>query len=101
MAQKGKNILNYNKNEFYFFLHTEFLVENNECENICSQFLISTRLNILGEKLEFSSGHGEVNPRQLGEELEMKRVQYQNNLEKINRQCKRNEVRNYFFLLNL
>ncbi|XWS62812.1 hypothetical protein CRYUN_Cryun06bG0042600 [Craigia yunnanensis] len=45
------------------------------------------------EKLEFSSGHAEVNPRELGEEIERKREQYQANLQPFYRQCKRNEVK--------
>lgn len=44
-----------------------------------------------GEKLEFS-GQGDVNPRELGEEIERKREQYQNILQPFYRQCKRNEV---------
>lgn len=45
-----------------------------------------------GEKLEFSSGHGEVNPRELSEEIERKRQQYQRSVQPFNRQCKKNEV---------
>ncbi|XP_022762122.1 uncharacterized protein LOC111308028 [Durio zibethinus] len=48
--------------------------------------------NIMGEKLEFSSGHAEVNPRELGEEIERKRGEYQTNLQPFYRQCKRNEL---------
>ncbi|XVE93229.1 hypothetical protein REPUB_Repub01dG0172400 [Reevesia pubescens] len=60
-----------------------------------SCFPINMGINIYGiwEKLEFSSGHAEVNPRELGEEIERKREEYQANLQPFCRQCKRNEVK--------
>ncbi|XP_048231254.1 serine/threonine-protein kinase CDG1 [Ricinus communis] len=47
----------------------------------------------MGERLEFSSqGQGEARPKELGEEIERKKEQYQNNLQPFYRQCKKNEV---------
>ncbi|KAJ0077793.1 hypothetical protein Patl1_37209 [Pistacia atlantica] len=59
----------------------------------CFPLISNVGISGIWEKLEFSSGHGEVNPRELGAKLERKRVQYQNNLEKFHRQCRRKEVK--------
>ncbi|EOX98061.1 Kinase protein with adenine nucleotide alpha hydrolases-like domain, putative isoform 2 [Theobroma cacao] len=60
-----------------------------------SCFPINMGINIYGilEKLEFSSGHPEAKPRELGEEIERKREQCQANLQPFYRRCKRNEVK--------
>ncbi|KAL9451442.1 hypothetical protein AB3S75_013080 [Citrus x aurantiifolia] len=60
-----------------------------------SCFPLNRGISISGiwERLEFSSGQGEVNPRELGEEIEKKREQYQITLQPFHRQCKKNEVK--------
>ncbi|XVF45257.1 hypothetical protein PTKIN_Ptkin02bG0190700 [Pterospermum kingtungense] len=64
-------------------------------KNSTTCFPINIGISIHGiwEKLEFSSGHAELTPRELGEEIERKREQYQSNLQPFYRQCKRNEVK--------
>ncbi|XVE49081.1 hypothetical protein DITRI_Ditri01bG0053300 [Diplodiscus trichospermus] len=59
----------------------------------CFPINIGISMSGIWEKLEFSSGHAEMNPRELGEEIERKREQYQANLQPFYRQCKRNEVK--------
>ncbi|OMP01546.1 hypothetical protein COLO4_11790 [Corchorus olitorius] len=58
-----------------------------------SCFPMGISISGIWEKLEFSSGHAEVDPRELGEEIERVREQYQANLQPFYRQCKRNEVK--------
>ncbi|KAA3482366.1 serine/threonine-protein kinase CDG1-like [Gossypium australe] len=66
-------------------------------KNAAQCFPLNMRFNISGilEKLEFSisSGHAEVKPRDLGEEIERKREQFQAILQPFSKQCKRNEVK--------
>ncbi|XVF01134.1 hypothetical protein REPUB_Repub04eG0062200 [Reevesia pubescens] len=59
----------------------------------CFPINIGISMSGIWEKLEFSSGHAELNPRELGEEIERKREQYQANLQPFYPQCKRNEVK--------
>ncbi|TYG81032.1 hypothetical protein ES288_D02G264900v1 [Gossypium darwinii] len=66
-------------------------------KNATQCFPLNMRFNFSGilEKLEFSisSGHAEVKPRDLGEEIERKREQFQAILQPFSKQCKRNEVK--------
>lgn len=59
-----------------------------------SCFPVNFGISISGiwERLEFSSQGQEARPRELGEEIERKREQYQNNIQPFYRQCKKNEV---------
>lgn len=50
--------------------------------------------------MEFSSqGQGEARPRELGEEIQRKKEQYQNNLQPFYRICKKNEVNIYIYII--
>ncbi|KAE8669990.1 Kinase protein with adenine nucleotide alpha hydrolases-like domain, putative isoform 2 [Hibiscus syriacus] len=64
-------------------------------KNATHCFPLNMGINISGilEKLEFSSGHTELKPRDVEEELERKREQYQAILQPFTRKCKRNEVK--------
>ncbi|EEF33115.1 conserved hypothetical protein [Ricinus communis] len=57
-----------------------------------SRFPLNMGISIW-ERLEFpNQGQGEARPKGLGEEIERKKEQYQNNLQPFYRRCKRNEV---------
>ncbi|KDP38873.1 hypothetical protein JCGZ_05030 [Jatropha curcas] len=62
-------------------------------KNSCFPLNMGISISGIWERLEFSSqGQGEARPRELGEEIERKKEQYQNNLQPFYRQCKKNEV---------
>ncbi|XP_024027859.1 proline-rich receptor-like protein kinase PERK14 [Morus notabilis] len=74
-------------------LHEFFaLNSNSKKNNSCFPFKFLMGIGISGiwERLEFV---GEVNPRELEEEFEEKKVQYQSSLQPFYRQCKRIEVK--------
>ncbi|KAK3184830.1 hypothetical protein Dsin_032116 [Dipteronia sinensis] len=63
--------------------------------NSCFPLNMGITISGIWERLEFSlSGHGgEVRPRQLGQEIQRKRDQYQICIQPFYRQCRRNQVK--------
>ncbi|KAJ7968071.1 Mitogen-activated protein kinase kinase kinase [Quillaja saponaria] len=57
----------------------------------CFRFLMGIGISGIWERLEFA-GQGEVNPRELEEELEIKKSQFQSSLQPFYRQCRKYEV---------
>ncbi|KAL1059550.1 hypothetical protein V6Z11_1Z029500 [Gossypium hirsutum] len=84
------------------------VVRRKNTKNATQCFPLNMRFNFSGilEKLEFSisSGHAEVKPRDLGEEIERKREQFQAILQPFSKQCKETSLRallSSFTILNL
>ncbi|WCJ18298.1 Protein kinase superfamily protein [Euphorbia peplus] len=64
-------------------------------KNSCFPLNMGITISGIWERLEFSTsqgGHGESRPRELGEEIERKKEEYQNNLQPFYRHCKKNQV---------
>ncbi|KAK0590798.1 hypothetical protein LWI29_031807 [Acer saccharum] len=63
--------------------------------NSCFPLNMGITISGIWERLEFSlSGHGgEVRPRQLGQEIQRKRDQYQICIQPFHRQCRKNQVK--------
>ncbi|KAJ9158594.1 hypothetical protein P3X46_024159 [Hevea brasiliensis] len=62
-------------------------------KNSCFPLNMGISISAIWERLEFSSqGQGEARPKELGEEIERKKKQYQNNLQPFYRLCRKNEV---------
>ncbi|KAF2319773.1 hypothetical protein GH714_018688 [Hevea brasiliensis] len=62
-------------------------------KNSCFPLNMGISISAIWERLEFSSqGQGEARPKELGEEIERKKEQYQNNLQPFYRLCRKNEV---------
>ncbi|CAN0880829.1 Zinc finger protein ZPR1 homolog [Linum grandiflorum] len=61
-------------------------------KNTCFPFYMGVGFSGIRERLEFSTLRQEIRPKVLGEEIERKKLQYQNNLQPFYRKCKKNEV---------
>ncbi|XP_065871919.1 serine/threonine-protein kinase CDG1-like [Euphorbia lathyris] len=63
-------------------------------KNSCFPLNMGITISGIWERLEFSTsqGQGEIRPRELGQEIERKKEEYQNNLQPFYRQCKKNQV---------